>query len=548
MKIDNKQEITNSEWHFVWLIVGVLLILTTIPYLFGYAIASADKQFMGFVLNVEDHTQYLAWYKAFQSSFLIPNTLTAESNPPVFFNLLWWLLAQAGGITGLRYDVIYQIFRWISGAAFLMVLYWFLSIFFKTVFQRRFVFMVIAIGSGLGWILVVLKYTLLQGELLFPLDLYVAEGNTFLSMLGYPHFLEAGAFILGTIGLLLRAEQTRSLRYAVYAGIVAFLLGWQHGYDLLIVWFVPGIYAVITMLRERQFSWFWFKAMLLVGIISLPPAIYNVLLTRMNPIWKDVLAQFSNAGVYTPSPPHYLIFMGIPFMIALVVVGRILWGFVDRQRSCFLTDLEVFTVSWFFVGWVLTYIPTDFQIHMINSFQVPVGILVGMGFFRVIEKANSTSSASPGRQKLAALLVLLAILPTNLYLFAWRFVDLKRQDYPFFLYKDEIKALEWLNTNAQPGEIVFSSLEVGQFIPGLTAQRAFLAHWAQTVDFYHKRDTVNRFFSSGLSDVTLLEPYSISYVLFGPAERRAGEEPIVPVTWKMVYSNDQVRIFKTSSR
>jgi len=76
--------ISRKEWLFVILFTLILLILTSIPYAYAAQSAPPEKQFMGFILNVSDHAQYLSWYKAFQSNFLTSNRLTPESNPQLF--------------------------------------------------------------------------------------------------------------------------------------------------------------------------------------------------------------------------------------------------------------------------------------------------------------------------------------------------------------------------------------------------------------------------------------------------------------------------------
>ena len=79
-----------SEWRFVGWIIILVLVITTLPYLFGYVTAPPDKQFMGTMLDVPDHMQYFSWMRELSHSFLSANKLTPEPNPPIFFNLLWW--------------------------------------------------------------------------------------------------------------------------------------------------------------------------------------------------------------------------------------------------------------------------------------------------------------------------------------------------------------------------------------------------------------------------------------------------------------------------
>jgi len=426
--------------------------------------------------------------------------------------------------------------------------YWFIARVFVEVAQRRLVFLLLVLSSGFGWVLVVLKYTLMNGELIFPLDVYVSEGNTFLCMMGYPHFLEAAAFILGTLAFLLIGEQKDKLRWAVAAGLVAFLLGWQHGYDLLIVWSIPICYAIARWLLDRRFPMYWFKAMLITGLISSPPAIYNVMLTRLDPTWSEVLAQFANAGVYTPNPFHFFILMGLPLLIALITAGALLVKSIGQQwHELREKPVILFLLIWFFFGWLLTYIPTDFQIHMINSWQVPVNLLAGYGLFHWVFPWLQKHLLNKRAVYLAAGLIISFCALTNLYLFAWRFYDLHRFDYPFFLHTDEVLALNWLEENTPENSIVLSNLEVGQYIPGISGRTAFLAHWAQTIRYYEKQEIVAEIFGKKLADaekLELLQKYDVNYVLIGPAEQSTDGAESMPLLFLTpVWTSGEVTIY-----
>jgi uncharacterized membrane protein len=140
---------------------------------------------------------------------------------------------------------------------------------------------------------------------------------------------------------------------------------------------------------------------------------------------------------------------------------------------------------------------------------------------------------------------------TNLYLFAWRFYDLSRYDYPYYLHRDEIAALRWLERNAQPDDVVLSSLELGQYVPAETGAHAFLAHWAQTVDFYGKSEMVSRFFDSQTSEAERLQivtDYDVDFILLGPAERALSAEELSDLpSFQEVYAAGKVKILKPIS-
>jgi len=110
----------------------------------------------------------------------------------------------------------------------------------------------------------------------------------------------------------------------------------------------------------------------------------------------------------------------------------------------------------------------------------------------------------------------------NVYLLAWRFVDLGRVDHPYFLTRDEIGGLQWLATHSQPTDVVLSSLAIGQYVPSSTGNPAFLAHWAQTLDFYSKQRLVTLFFDPSPSEqerTTVLDDFNVRYVFADASEQ-----------------------------
>jgi hypothetical protein len=514
------------EWRFVSFVIIGLLIVTTLPYFYAYLTTPPDKQFMGIMLDVPDHAQYFSWMRELSTANLSANKLTPESNAPVFFNLLWWGMGRLGRFLNLGFAGMYQILRLGAGTLFLLLAYWVCAWFLEERWMRRVAFLVISFTSGFGWVLILLKYTLMHGELLHPLDVFIAEGNTFLGILGYPHFVAAALYIF-IFYLVWRGQIQEKLRYAVAAGLAAQFLGWQHAYDLTLVYGILGGYTLLTFLRDRRLPLYLIKCDLIVGTLSFLPALYSVVLTRADPLWKEVLAQFANAGVYTPNLLHLPILLGFAFLLALFTEVR-----DNPFRLQGVSDKDLFLRSWFWSNFLLIYIPTDFQIHMLNGWQVPIAILAVQGLFLYIKPgvekipSSRTRSLSSGSiRRLLGIGLIVIILPTNLYLWAWRFVDLSRHDYPYYLHKDEISALDWLDKNASPDSVVLSSLTIGQYIPAMTGTHAFLAHWAQTVDFYGKTDMVDEFFASGTSDARrqqILAQYRVSYVFYGPAEEALG--------------------------
>ncbi|MCJ7797876.1 MAG: hypothetical protein MUQ56_14135, partial [Thermoleophilia bacterium] len=136
---------------------------------------------------------------------------------------------------------------------------------------------------------------------------------------------------------------------------------------------------------------------------------------------------------------------------------------------------------------------------------------------------------------------------TNIYLLAWRFLDLSRHNYPFYLTRDDVAALTWLESNAHSDDVVLSSLTIGQYVPAWTGANAFLGHWAETLDFFGKSKAVALYYAAGTPEadrLILLRQYGVDFVFSGEPEREFGSyDPASSSALQLVYQNSSVRIF-----
>jgi hypothetical protein len=537
----------------VMVILGVSLFLSSVPYAVGYLRQPNDRQFMGIVSNVPDWTQYLAWMKGFTHSLVIEDALTPEQQQPAFFNFQWLVLGRLGDWLDLSSAITVQAFRLLTSLAFLLLTYRLCRKYFSTEpWAAWAAWLLICFSSGLGWVLVLEKR--LTGTLQYPLDVYVAEPITFQNMIIYPHFLLAALLILLTFEWVVAAIDSHRMRFALLAGGLGLVLGLTHAYDLITVYSVLVLFTILVLIRDG-FSWFPIWVCTVVVSISLPPAAYFYFLTTTDAVWRQVLAQFKNASVFTPDPLHLLILVGIPLILVLLGFDGI-FPLASRSRWKLLVRV------WFGVNFFLIYIPTDYQIHMLSGWQIPIGLLASEGLFgRLLpelakgplfktleQRVGSRASLSSARWWLVVLLFL-GSFPTNAYLIAWRVQEVMRVDHDHYLFKDELSALDWLAHNTKPSQIVLSDLTLGQYIPSVAGNKVFLGHWAQTVDFYNKQAAVQEFFEPAASPVAqgaLIDEFHISYVVYGRDEKVSGDTNVADHSLlTLVFETPFTRIYRT---
>lgn len=512
-----------GEWLGVGLFIFIILALTSLPYIFAYKSAPADMQFMGIMVNVPDHTQYFSWMREAHTQVLVPNQLTPEDSAPLLFNFLWWSLGQAEVITGLDYAALFQIVRWLAGAFVMAATYLFCAIVFQSRTKRWLAFLIGVLGGGVGWIWIVLKYAApnipLPDSLSFTL--YASEPNTFFNILAFPHFSIAAGLVALVFTMILLGQRKQDMRYAWAAAAVALLLSLQHAYDMFIIYPVIGLYGLFIWARDRRFPMYLFNLGVIVVLVSMWPALQAFLITTGDDVWRGVLSQFDNAGAWTPSPLLLPVLMGFGWLLAIWALDiRTPW----RERD----DTHLFVMAWFLTHFVIIYLPMNFQIHLLSGWQVVIGVMATIGLYTRVLPLLQRIFRNTSRTTLlrwASIGLIALVIPVNLYLFAWRFIDLRRAEAPYFMPVDTVAAYNYLEDQVTSKDVVLSSMPVGHYVPMLTGARAFLAHWAQTLNFYDKRDMVEAFFNADTDDserLAILRDYNVGYVLVTPEERALG--------------------------
>ena len=491
--------------------IGIFLV-TTIPYLFGYAVAGPGDDFTGIVFDVPDTAQYFAWMRSFSHDVVIANPLTPEPGAERFFNLQWWLLGLLAFKTPLGPVLVYQLLRVLALAGFALAVAGFCRLALPR--REKLAFTLVMLASGFGWVFVALKYALGEDEVRYPLDIHVGEANAFFSAMAFPHMLVAGALLITIFILFTKATGVHRRSYSAALVALTLCLGFSHGYDLIPAMVIPGLTAVLLTWRERRLSeYFWPAAAIVVG--ATPGALYALALTHLDGTWEGVLSQYGNAGVFSPSPPHLLILLGLPLLLALPRLRPGLWRSADVPGLV----VRVWTVA----GFLLLYIPTDYQIKMLIAYQVPIALLATETLTNVLERLPERIPAvDPSHLQLAGTVLVVGFVSlTNIYLTGWRLVDLHRTDYPYHLRKTDIRAIEELDAVARAGDVVLSSENVGVFVPVYSDSRPYLAHWAQTLDYLERRDQTAWFFRPTTADASradFLANEGIDYVISGPAE------------------------------
>jgi hypothetical protein len=494
--------------------------VSSVPYLYALVASPSGRVYLGLLFDAPDHAQYWSWVTASRDGLFISNTMTPEPNAAIFLNPIMWALARVQVLFDLSFAALFQ--WWRVAAALVMgpALAIITGLLSRDRTRARTAFWVALLGGGFGWMLVGAKYAGRLSDAPFPEAIYTVEPNTWFGLLAYPYLpLAQGFMLIALIGAFRAHLVGGAWSYAVCAaGALGVAL--VHAYDLVIVYVVLGAFCCLETWRDRRIPWRLVVATGVAVVVSAPLAFYYQYLTSTDPLWRSVLGQYVNAGVWTPIPPLLIVLLGAPLVLAAARLKGADWSDV-RMR---------FVMCWALVGTVLVYTPTVFQVKLLAAWQVPLAVLASDYWHeRVvpwIAHAVGRLGAAPRVAGWAPTLVLAAlILPTNLYLFAWRLVELRRPDASYYLTVDEVAALDVLATQSRPSDVALAVEDVGRWIPNYGQTRAFLAHWAMTNQYLRRRDEVQAFFSTQVDDrwrARLLAADGVTLVLWTARSEGAG--------------------------
>ncbi len=184
-------KVTNFERRWVIGFAIVVMLVTTLPYLLGYAVQGTNWRFTGFIFGVEDGNSYIAkMLSGAYGAWLFRTPYTAVHQNGALAFLPYLLLGKLSAPPGEHEQLValFQTFRLFAGFFAILATYDFLALFIENIRARRWGLILAILGAGLGWLLVLLGYGQMLGSM--PLDFYSPESFGFLK---YIRFTASGA-------------------------------------------------------------------------------------------------------------------------------------------------------------------------------------------------------------------------------------------------------------------------------------------------------------------------------------------------------------------
>lgn len=507
------QRISRREWRIVWLLALALALVTSLPLIFAYVFGASrgmiwtGRQF----LAPGDSAAYFSYItQVTQGIFLFRDLFTTE-NVPSMLNIFWLTVGFFAKLFSWSPIAAYYIFRVLLIFPFCAVAYALIAYFFVAVRERMVALACLLFSSGLGLFFEPFFANAAPTLTSYarPVDLWVAESITFLTVLYSPHFIASLTLFLAIVFFLLFAWQTERRVYGVIAGVCGLLLFNFHPFHAPTLYSVPLVYGIVRFLRkEKRPKNFWWSYALFV-IISVPSVAYHFLLAR-----SSAIVAVLNAQNVTLTPPFWYVLIGFGvWSVAWIGTYHLLCRGYDKLR-----DAE-FLCVWAGTHMALLYAPMLFQRRLIEGLQFPL-IMLGVPALCALY-ARLVRSPYANRAYVLGFLGMI-LLSSNIYAIRTD-IQVFAENYRGYFYVDQNEAAmwRWITENVPRSAVIIATPQVANAIPGFTGRKVFAGQWALTIDMAQKKDMIIAFYQSSdaAARKAFLKKNGITYVLYGSQER-----------------------------
>ncbi|TMC59081.1 MAG: hypothetical protein E6J26_04505 [Chloroflexi bacterium] len=519
----NHRCISRSEWRWLAVVTALIVLLSVAPNAWGDLIASPAYHFSGVVFLPEDGDTYVAKIRqGMQGAWLYSMVFNADPGPPLLLYTYYLLWGHIGALLNWEAEFIFLVARILAAVVLLISLYVFVARFFYRARERRFAFLLAAVGGGFGWL------TLLAGH---PTpDIVQPEMFPFASILANAHFALAMAATLCLLDLIVRVppERVQDVSRSTWLLILlaSVFLASSAPPPLAVVALVGGLWLGARWYSTRALPRATFAQLAGVLLLAAPFALYY----GWQSVSNSAYAAWNRQNTTPSFPPlDYALAGGSVLLLA----GLYLWReFRRNSLECIRNSDDFMLVVWVLVVAAVSYLPfIALQRRFSVAAFVPLAVLAAKAVFT--SARLNTMVVRVGLLTMAAL--------TNAVLLLVLFVGLFLHAPTLFLSADEWQAVRFLRASADRQALVLSSPQMGLFLPVWSGQRVVFGHPVETFDAKARRVQVEQFYAGLLDDPqSFLAP--VDYIFVGPRERGLGA-PAIPSSFRLSFANGDVTVY-----
>lgn len=504
-------EATPRRWF--WLYVLVVILLTTLPYVYGWLRTPPGFVFTGsHSLAPGDLPVYQSYIEQVrQGATMFKDLFTAELHSPFIFSPPWLGVGWLSRGLNLSPIVAFHLSRIALIPVFFLVLDWWLKRFFSEWTKRRLAILLITFGAGLGVLMApaALARVAPAGDLTFwPMDLYVSEAFTFLTLYQSPHFIAATILILLVLEWFWQGVESGQWVKFIWSGLAGLTLMSFHPFHLPTLAVVILFYAVLALFWHQKLFARTILGAGIVLMIASPMIIYQALLIVWNPIAAGRAAQNIN-----PTPAWWVVLISYGWLIPLAIVGA-------TRRLCPPDRRWLFLLVWL-VGQLAVFVtPAPFNRRLTQAWQLPLAVFATVGLLAMADWLKRRYRFAFHWSWAGWLFIILfslsplVVVSNDVYYWS----SDKYPSLSYYLEKPYAQIAAWLKDNASTDSVILTGTRRSLFIAGLSGRTVVYGHGIETLYNNEKRQAIVSAFrdaSDGRAARALIDKWGVDYIVWG---------------------------------
>ena len=525
-----------KETNFILVLIFLISALALIPLLYQQFKVTPPHTFFTFAHNyIPDYYQYLSWMKdGADGKILITSRYSANTfiRQPVylFYSILGFVTGRLTRTMAFGYTTA----RIILGLIRLLVIYWFISLFFKKTSGRMLAFFLALFLPPFynlrPFSLILPNLTsvdILQRTFFLPHD----TATTICLLLGAIYFYQSIKILNSKLEILNKSKITNYKLQIIFC--VFFILASIINPAmtmLFLIFFTTG--AGITFLQKPQL-----RQKLILGIAAVLLFIGPILFFYQH-LFATTLpfSWFNNQQklVRLTDWRGFFLLMGPGAILAIFGLPGLL------KRKDFMANL---VITWAIIPFLI--FPLFGKILPLSQERI-----FEMSIFLPLAILSTTSLERIKNINIIKFIMTIIIIFSLPYLYLTIKNQIKSFAYPYYnIYVPQptLEAFDWLDQNTPDESVVLSSYYTANMIPAFTHNKVFFGHDFVT---YQAKDRLKdlTFIFDARSDPSqikkILADYQVKYIFISPESLRPEFTNLSKIGLKPVFENNQNQIYE----
>lgn len=539
------KSVSKKEWQFIAFFSLLLVLITSIPLIYGWLKTPPGKIFTAMhFASADDWFVYYSFINQGKDGLWLFKDLFSSVEHLAVIRPEWLVVGLLARLFDFSAPVAFHLARILLIPVFIFVCYLIIAYFFTDKLKRKLALIFLGLSSGVGTLLIyrlaLYPSNYVNGNFSWPMDLWVPDINTFFTLFASPHFIAASILVFLIFLSTILFSDEGNYFYSLVAGLSGLLLFIIHPFQVLKVYAIIGVFFLILFIRNRRIIWNYVWHGFIFFILSLPSVLYYLWLINVD--WLTVQRAAQNINPTTPIYVTIFSFGGLFF-------GAVLGIYYLLENNRFKQNKYLFLAVWAVIQFILLYAPVNYQRRLALGIHLPLALLTAIFIFYFYEinkvwvKKNATA---------VVVFFILIFLPSNLFVLATDIMVYSQEREASYLDLDTYNAFIWLKENSEPSSIIFSTVRTGNVLPAYALRTSYVGHAVETPFFNQRKIEPDWFFSQGHEmelEHQFLSERNISYVFFGPRESELGNfHPESKNYLAPVYTSPKAKIFKVLPR